>query len=228
MTVLLRFAGLCLILISVLLGAIRIVLPGTGSTVPRLSVIDPQHCPMPCWLDIQPGVTTMTDAVLKLHNSPYIDPASIQPFGSAANSISLQAEWHNPLQMLSIVRADITQQSVVIENEPGLDLVKDILIHVNIRLGDFILRFGSPGKAIIRRLPNGDLFYVLEYPALGLQYDTFLTCQPGQMVMSLYGSTMILQALKDYVSQTGGQLNSDWHGFSPRLLDNISSRYQCR
>jgi hypothetical protein len=222
------FAAISLIAFSLLLGAIRVLLPGTGYTIPRLSVIDPQKCPMPCWLGVRPGVTTMTEAVLLLHQSPYIDPASIQPFGPAANNISLQAEWHDPDQMLSDIHADITKQSVIIENEPGRDLVKVILVHVNVRLGDFILRFGAPTKSSIGKLPNGDLFYVLEYPALGLQYDTYLSCKRGQSVVSLYGSTFVLQPLSEYASQTGGQLNTGWHGFSPSIINNISNGYQCR
>ena len=216
------------VVISLMLGLIRIVLPGNGSTIPRLSVIDPQKCPMPCWLGIRPGITTMTEAVRILHDSPYVDPNSIQPFGPSVNSISLQAEWHDPDQMISNVRADITKLSVIIENEPGRDLVKVILVHVNIRLGDFIMRFGSPSKSSIGRLPSGDLFYVFEYPALGLQYDTFLSCHRGQAVMSLYGSTLVLQPLNEFVSQVGGQQDYGWRGFSPNIINNITNGYQCR
>ena len=170
----------------------------------------------------------MTEAVRLLHDSPYIDPQSIQPFGPATNNISLQAEWYDPQQMISDVHADITKQSVIIENEPGIDLVKIILVHVNIRLGDFILRFGPPTKSSIGRLPNGDLFYVLEYPDLGLQYDTYLSCRHGQSMVSLYGSTFVLQPTAEFVSQVGGLLNTGWHGFSPSIINNITNGYQCR
>ncbi len=136
-----------LLLIGIL-AAIRILIPGSVPESPRLAAIDPGSCAMPCWLGIQPGITTMRDAVKLVVNSPFIDPASIEPLTNSAGT-SFRAQWKSPTQMLSTVRADVTDLTISVESDAQGKYVKLIFLHINVPLGEFIERFGAPPRAIM-------------------------------------------------------------------------------
>jgi len=226
-----RFAARCGLLVGVLvltIGTIRFGLPRALPPNEYLRMIDPHGCPMPCWLGIRPGVTTMTEAIDLLHDNPYIDAKSIQPFNSGSELVSLIARWRTPIDPpFSPDPNDVGTRTVILQNTPGYDVVKIIILHVNIPLGEFVQQFGPPDRSAVAREPIGTLFYVLEYPQMGMQFSAFLPCRKGLSIANVVGTNLLLQPLDQFQSQIGDTINLGWSGFSSTPFDERATRPGC-
>ncbi len=205
--------------------AIRVLVPqNTPPSVP-LQALDPGACQMPCWQGIRPGITTMKEAVRLLLASPYIDPKSIQP--AYNEGIAFTACWKQPDQLMRSVVVDITDLCILIENRPGEELVNTILLNTTIPFGEFVMHFGPPGRYVVGRVSGRDLFYVLEYPQLGMQYDAFTECHNAAHTLTVTGRTYVLQPIDHYVAQTGWEVITQWRGFGSRATRNLAMRLRC-
>ncbi len=219
-------AALLLFLLSAAIGGIRYFLPRSIPPSAHMHlIIDSGDCPMPCWLGIRPGVTTMTQAFDLLRVNPYIDLSSIQPLNGSDQAVSLTAEWRTPADPLQPDPA--VPHNVIIENQPGYNIVKIIIVHVDVSLGEFVLRYGPPARSAMARLPVGTLFYVLEYPTLGLQYSAFMPCRKGLSIANVMGNSLLLQPLDQYQSNVGDTMNMGWSGFSARPFDQRATHPGC-
>jgi len=218
----------CLLLVAGI-GAIQI---GTASRDPFMivqAVLDPGKCPMPCLMGIRPGITSMEQAAQLLRTNPYIAPDSIQYLAAGEVAGAFTANWRNPSALLNNTSGSNSNQNIVVENTPNLDVVNTIIVQVNIPLGNFVPLFGPPPRTGLRHLPgpNVELFYIMEYPAMGMQYDTWVECKQGQAVPSLVGDTYVLQAPATFISQLAVSENLGWHGFTSRPFDQVAQQDQC-
>lgn len=224
----LRFAArisLLLILFTASLTAIHVLAPGHVPPVFGLGVLDTGECQMPCWSGIRPGITTMKEAVLLVHNNPYVDPSSIKP--ATNEGISFTACWKQPEKLLHPTPLDTSDLCILIINEAGEDVVGSIFLHVNVPFGDFVTRFGPPARSVVGILPSNDFFYVLEYPQLGMEYDSFADCRSGQHMINVVGRTYVLQPADRFVPQTGLNVVGSWSGFNSQVRREIMMRAGC-
>ncbi len=222
------FVALLTLLLVFTLTAIWFGSPGKAAdsvTAFRLGALDPKGCPMPCWMGIQPGVTTMLEAVQLIHDSPYIDPNSITPLTSNAG-ISFKVNWKAPDRMLNAVPADASTLTIDIEADTQ-DRVKVIFVPITVQLGDFVRLYGAPERTIVNHFADNRLFIVLEYARWGLQYSANLPCRLNTQPIIAEGSVYLLQARDGFVSQGGGKVIEGWHGFSNRELDRMAQKAGC-
>ncbi|MHB8624734.1 MAG: hypothetical protein ACYDBJ_18840 [Aggregatilineales bacterium] len=217
---------LCVIAITGI-GAIRAMSPTNDPLALRRAILNPGRCPMPCFIGIRPGVTSIHEALQILRSSPYLDPNSITALAPGESAGSFTINWRTPGAMLSGSQAERAGQDVLIENEPGSDAVKIIIVHINVPLGDFVPLFGPPPSTALRLLPNDGLFYVVEYPALGMQYDVWADCKQGQVIPALSGTSYVLQAPGEFQSQVSSTDNLGWHGFTARPFDQLAAQSNC-
>src|SRR5579859_1616086 len=175
------------------IGLLRAAQPTRDQFAQSRQVLESGNCPMPCVMGIRPGVTTMQAAQQLLHDNPAIDPKSLQLLAPDQPNGTFTANWRVPAAMLAAIPPNNAAQAIIVENAQGQDVVSMVVIQINIPLGDFLPLFGSPQRTALRHDPGpaGDLFYVMEYPALGMQYDTRASCQQGQVVSALIGQTYV-------------------------------------
>ena len=217
---------LLIVFFTVIIGGIRVIMPGDDPFAKRLAALDPAKCPMPCWLGIRPGVTTMREAVLIALNSPFLDPKSIAPLKNGENDTSFQVRWRAPAQMLTQTRLDTLDLAIDIESD-ATGKVYDIFMHINIPIGAFIRHFGPPPIASFSTLTSDKIFYVLEYPAWGMQYSTYLECRRDQPIAVAQGQIYVLQSLATYVANTGERHDIGWHGFTSHALNAAAAQVGC-
>jgi len=193
------------------------------------AALAPGSCPMPCFMGIRPGVTTMEQAVQLLSTNPYVNATSIHSLSPGENADTYVANWAMPSTMVSTASGKPTGPDIQVRDTPGRDVVNMIIVQVNIPLGDFLPLFGPPPSTSLTREPgpNGELFYVVAYPALGMQYDSWVDCRQGQAVASMVGTTYMLLTQGDFGSLVPMSQNQGWHGFSSRPFDHMAKANQC-
>lgn len=222
------WAALFCMVVVVGMGTIQIGMVSRDPFMIAQAVLEPGNCPMPCLMGIRPGITSMEQAAQLLRINPYIDPKSIQFPAAGETAGEFTANWRNPSLLLSNTSSN-GSGDIVVERTPNLDVVKGIIVQINMPLGDFVPLFGPPPRTGLRHLPgpNGELFYIMEYPAMGMQYDAWVECKQGQTVPSLVGNTYILQAPAGFISQLAVAEDLGWHGFTSRPFDQIAKQDQC-
>lgn len=223
---LIGWVALCCAVSVVGIGVIRLTLP-RGEPPARQAVLAPGKCPMPCVLGIRPGVTPIQDAVQILRSSPYIDPNSIALLSSGEGTVTYTANWRHPAEMFSTTQAKSAGQDLQIRAGAGDHLVQTVIIQINLPLGAFLPLFGPPPRSGLTYYQAQGLFYVMEYPALGMQYMTWADCKQGQSIASLIGTTYMLQSPNNFISELNSADALRWHGFTTKPFDQMVQQYQC-
>ncbi len=210
------------------LGAIRLTLPKSEPLPPRQAVLDPGGCPMPCFLGIRLGVTSIQEALQILGNSPYIDPNSISALTSGEGPSTYTVNWRQPSVMLSAIQAKAAGQDIQIRSASGQDVVQMIIVQISVPLGDFLPLFGPPPVSGLVYYQGQGLLYVMEYPAWGMDYNVlWADCKQGQSIAFLNGTTYMLRSPGSFSSALSSTDNIGWHGFTSRPFDQMARQYQC-
>jgi hypothetical protein len=138
----------------------------------------------------------------------------------------ISANWRRPERIFNGGSGNQSNQDILIESGQGSDVVNSIIIQIDLPLGDFVPLFGPPPSTGLRQLPglNGNLFYMMEYRELGMQYLAWIKCKAGQEVSSLIGNTYVLQAPSGFISQLAPGENMGWHGFTSRPFDQMANQ----
>ncbi len=218
-------ASLTVCMLALLLAAIRMAQANSVPSQPALESIRPVGCEMPCWIDIRPGISTMTEAIRLLLADPDIDPTSIHPL--CEGCISLAARWKNRRIVFPAVGTDSSDLNILVESRGNRDLVQSIVLSVGIPAGDFVGYFGIPERTTAGVMPDRNLYFILEYPSLGMFYELFALCRRSQNVLNLTGNTYVLQAVNDYAPPYGIRHRETWRGFGSADLGQLAVDAGC-
>lgn len=121
-----------------------------------------EECPKVCWLGIQPGITTRSDAVAIISSSDHIVQESLQ-----ISESGLKFEWFTDRQKRSAAWV-----IVAIKNDRVHSLSFGILHPITV--GDFIEVFGEPNEISIELIEAPDarfIYYVLYYPEIQVMIE---------------------------------------------------------
>lgn len=104
----------------------------------RAFLTPPDGCPAPCFMGIQPGVTTVEEAIAILEASVWIDEVLSKPTADTGGRRWWSAWTWSDLQPNSINNSI----SGSIEFDKGI--VSSLSVYTNLYLGDIQMSFGSP------------------------------------------------------------------------------------
>lgn len=187
------------------------------------SVFGNPSCALPCWNGITPGITTRSDALKILRDSPFIQETSLQSRNLVADSGAVIWDWkasHN-----------------FEEGYQGLSwnagIVDDItLFPPNISVEEMINRYGPPEKVGIANIGTPEdvenaisLYYA--YRGFEIQVNDIYGYRDAQLKPSdliTYVSLFEPKTIEEYLSSLGWQdvsnLNlPDWRGYGN--LDDV-------
>ena len=201
---------LALLLVTIFAGGVTLlrVLTFGGSDL-RALLTASQNCAAPCWNGIQPGVTTIDEAVAFLAADRTIADYQLTP--------GKLSWWWNGDQIAALDssgRAFHGRMEYAIAN--GEDRISSIVLDTTIPLGDVQLTLGSPDSITLHTVRPQDasqrsgVIYVAHYDALAvftlldcpLSVDDFWRSSAyiafGRPTLSFEGETFELHALPDW------------------------------
>ncbi|RMF79980.1 MAG: hypothetical protein D6737_09650 [Chloroflexi bacterium] len=156
-----------------LIGVVR-VLPFYAT--PTQDVLLSDGCPLPCWQGIQPGVTTVEEAVIILNAHRWVDGVS-RGIGVARMGAEDYREWRWDYEAFPLAAGSESPLSFLTSEN---DVVTSITLNTNLRLADIWAAFGAPPQhsATILPLATGDFMFRLQafYPDAHLIVRSSFLC----------------------------------------------------
>ncbi len=131
----------------------------------------PADCPAPCFMGIQPGVTTVDEAVKLLEASEWVKRYVLEPFEYRPSSGGIRVEWNDKSPIW--LEKDIFGRSIVsiIDN-----LVSSFQLDTKLPIGTIQLILGQSTYNSIN-YNSGYLVFSAMYPDQGLGINTYQNCQ---------------------------------------------------
>jgi hypothetical protein len=165
---------LTLILVAAFAAAVTLlrVLSYSSSDLHAI-ITPPENCAMPCWNGIQPGVTTVDEAVQILQADPTVSDYQVTP-----GKLSWWWNGDQPAAFDTSGRAFHGRMEYATVN--GADRITSIVLDTTIPLGNVQLTLGSPDAITLHTIQPQDasqragIVYVAHYDALSV--FTVLDC----------------------------------------------------
>lgn len=108
----------------------------------RAFLTPPESCPVPCFLGIRPGVTTVEAAVTMLQAHEWIQEVFIESYGIVKPR---QIGWHWSRVAPAIVQGDGLRRGGRLGVD-GQGIVEYMQFRTQVKLGDALLRWGAPDQ----------------------------------------------------------------------------------
>lgn len=144
-----------------------------GSDSQLWTPLMPENCAMPCFMGIQPGVTTVEDAIQTLQTSGWVKDMDIPPQSVSQVVNELIWRWNDSFPYLPDADHIVPYGNFVTLHG---DVVESIVVGTSISLADFNLAWGKPAGYLVRDLPKGTLYYAYEYPERQVRVIGVLMC----------------------------------------------------
>ncbi len=139
------------------------------------TLLTPPDCPVPCFLGIQPGVSSSADALTILSQRPDVHSVRNElNYSRPELTESIYWEWDN-------TESNRFEPNTTGEIHIAGDRVRRIGVDSRIALGDLWQTFGPPQTTTLLfspRLANGIVFYEGVYPDERLRLALLIPCPP--------------------------------------------------
>jgi hypothetical protein len=103
----------------------------------RAFLLPPEDCPIPCFMGIRPGVTTVDEAVAILETHQWVESLHVLEATDGRGVYAIAAEW-------SSIPRDLIDNSENLWMGVEDEIIQRIVVYTRIPLGDIVLSLGSP------------------------------------------------------------------------------------
>ena len=171
------------LLLTLILVAVQLLIQAQPNHPQELQTFftPPDGCSIPCFMGIQPGITTVSEAGIIFEAHPWIKDFEVT-FDTNAREGQLVWTWSG------------TQPAQIRDEQPGIlricdSIICGLSIATRIPYGAFVLAFGHPNSGTLRSAPDNQhtlVVYTALYDPFQLDIRTRAYCPPHFTAMALH------------------------------------------